>query len=173
MIINYKLIFALIVVYIIVFVGGLYFINSDYYEERTSQVDYDNDNMVVFINSDINEVLVNQYINFDTEFIYCVYGTQNENDTYITKIQMAEIYESSPIHVQFNEECPKNPKGTILLGTIHNHKGGLCKLSRADVYTFGFRHSKDKIMGVICGVDEYGFFTPGYLDKSHEVRIIN
>lgn len=97
------------------------------------------------------------YINYTTEFAYCLYGGVINRTLIITDFSL-------PNQVNYLGEdsaditCQKNA-----VGTIHKHKPTACVLSMQDYYTFGA--TRDTITGIICGQHNIAFYSSNSLSK--------
>lgn len=129
-----------------------------------------NSDINISMTNNINEMLSLQYLNHDIEFVHCIYGYQENDVIVINNAISPEVYNASKNHVYFSMQCPRNPQGTKLLGTIHSHPSGRCDMSKQDIYIFGLRH--DIISGIICGDSKYGIYTPNHVSKSHKLGFI-
>lgn len=113
-----------------------------------------------------------RYESENTEFIYCLYGSSNENGFTITEIETTEVIAKEEDSITFMS-CHKNKK---YLGNIHSHPQpeerylkSTCDLSKQDIYTFG--SDKQLITGVICGENKFAVYGIGDFDNSFEINI--
>lgn len=105
----------------------------------------------IIIPEEIAESINNRFTK-ETEFVSCLKGKYSDGIYQITKEKQPEIIEDSPFHIE-HTGCPKI--GTI--ATIHSHIDGNCVPSSADLFSFG--RKKEPIMAIICGENNYGFFS--------------
>jgi len=103
---------------------------------------------------------LNEYYNNEFEFVACLEGKYREGVYQITDTIIPKIVEVSRFHT-VHTGCPKYR----IAATIHSHPGGECKLSDIDIYTFGKR--KDPLSAVICGKDNFAF----YSSKNFDLRM--
>jgi len=123
---------------------------EDIYYKFNNPISYNNVVSIV-IDDDINTILSTRFNSDNKEFIYCVYGYEEEGILYINEIKETNVFKTNATALSY-EQC----KGRTLLGTIHNHQTGNCDLSIMDAYSFG--STGETLIGVICGKSKYGLY---------------
>lgn len=94
------------------------------------------------------------------EYVWCLNGAVVNGTTLIVDdIMPAEIIRTNSDEVSF-APC----RGRRVVGTIHNHNSGVCRLSSVDIYTFG-RNNDYLVEGLACGSRKLVFFSPMSLDE--------
>ena len=97
----------------------------------------------------LNSMLDNKF-----ELSACLIGESWNNGYYITKAIENPISSNGPDFVKIAKQCDEKN----VLGNVHTHPNGDCRLSLADAYAFG--DTENKITGVVCGVNDFAIYEP-------------
>jgi len=144
------LVLALLVLSLMVLVPGLIekYNNYKFPPERV------NSSQNVLLVETVDDELTNLFNKNENEFAVCLYGTLEDDDIIITRVEQSEAIESSPEHIIL-KRCSKTNE---LIGQLHSHPNpnGVCRQSALDIYSFGAAGTL--LDGVMCGPNQYGFF---------------
>lgn len=143
------------------FTGGDFSNITGAFSEKT----YSNASFVVIEEAPAS-ILKSRYAGDREEFIYCMYGSSSESE-----FRIKELKETSYVSDDDSATFMPCKKSKDYLGTIHSHPDpqskmyqASCSMSRQDIFTFG-KHG-DQLTAIICGTDEFGFYTPDELKLS-------
>jgi hypothetical protein len=124
----------------------------------------------VYITTDIQTVLNSRYKADTQEFIYCLHGSQYKDGYLIKSIDETKVLNSSEGSITY-AQCKRS---SDYLGTLHSHPATgnyrfipSCHLSSQDIYTFGAE--KQPLTAVICGIDQFGFYSTQDFENSYKV----
>ena len=127
----------------------------------------------VYMPQEIKLILDTRYESDSSEFIYCIYGEVYEDGYKMNEIKSTKVISASEDYIQY-EGCRVT---SDFIGTIHSHPQpeekfliATCELSEQDIYSFGAEGYP--LIGVICGVGRYGFYTPNDFRNSLRTEII-
>jgi proteasome lid subunit RPN8/RPN11 len=87
------------------------------------------------------------------EYVYCLYGTIDNEVYTITRIEEPQIYMQSETML-LHAPCEKRPE---LIAQIHSHPNGQCDLSTQDKKIFQI--DQIPIHGIQCDTDFFGLYT--------------
>ena len=113
---------------------------------------------------DLRALLNSRLQGSENEFLYCLEGTYSNGAVRITDWYVPEGASFTEERISsFTCKNRHSPMGLIsslhedeVVGSIHSHPSGNCMPSSQDYYTFG--RTGDRLMGIICGVDEMVFY---------------
>lgn len=148
---NFILFFMLILVIIISIITTYFWMtyhSAEFYFKQNQSV-----NIVKIPNSVLYSINGWYGDVFVEEKALCLNGYKTNDVVYVTGYYEPELVKTTQDSVLF-VSC----RGIMNIGTIHMQSEGTCELSREDVYAFG--KTNDLIMGVICGQDQFRFYTP-------------
>lgn len=112
----------------------------------------------VIISKSVKGQLDNIYLDAEVEIPTCLAGDIDESGNLkIIDIMLAGVVnqtESSCVYV----ECPAYIGSNKVIGTLHNHPNGYCRLSDQDIQTYvGDMDRGHEVIGIYCG-DGYVFY---------------
>jgi len=127
----------------------------------------------VYLEEDVFNLLSSRYGADKDEFIYCMYGTAEE-DYYVINNIKETPYRADSVHVSY-KPCSRS-RG--YLGNIHSHPTEMligyvssCGMSKQDIYTFGSDGST--LSAIICGNDKLAFYEADNLYDALDYEVLN
>lgn len=126
---------------------------------------------IVFTQDQLN-VLNTEFSVSTTEVAYCLYGSINNEVAYVTIMKKADITDSYMDEDSMGitiKNCESDKIAFVyftkslfnihdIIGVIHNHPNGVCKMSPKDIYSFGTLSYPTN--SIICGIDDIATWTP-------------
>ena len=151
-----------VIVAIINLIVGVYFVGNIY---TTFVINSQNNNDFselpnITITPELKTKLNHAYELSSVELIYCLYGEHNIkiNLINITSIKIPYVYEATSTYTEHKGCDVEND----YVGTLHIHPENDCKLSKVDIFWFGYdfhrSHELSYVKGVHCGNDSFVFY---------------
>ena len=115
---------------------------------------------IITITPELKTKLNHAYELSSVELIYCLYGDYNRtgNLINITTLKIPYVHEATSYSVDYNGCDIKKD----YLGSLHIHPEYDCKLSKVDIFWFGYdyhrSHKLSHVKGVHCGNDSFVFY---------------
>lgn len=160
-----KAIWITIIIITILIIGGYFYYKNTMNSWNLKKASV---NSIQLKQSDSHQLSQDYTTYGNTEFAYCLYGDIQNNKAIITSIKPSQMLSES------NFVCEKSIFSelfsTKLIGTIHSHPSGICSLSETDIFTFG--KSDDAVISIICGTNNFNFFTQNDLISSITLEVI-
>jgi proteasome lid subunit RPN8/RPN11 len=132
-------------------------------EQNQNMPTEENENYTIYLNHEVVMELNKLYEN-KNEVSSCLIGQLIQNAYIITKAVQNPAISQTPTSITITQCREQN-----VLGNVHTHPSGACALSLKDAYSFA--QTQNNITGVICGPNQFAFFTPQQLNTPIPTKI--
>ena len=149
-----SLILFLVIVLLVMFPSTFFQPEPDYVVQyRTEFVLEYRDDVLAIFPRELADKLNKEYLNLDTEYLFCLIGERNDNEIYINDIIQPELlYGGNIVITKDDPSCQIENS----IGSIHSHPGGGCKPSTNDLFVWGEMKNPEPVINAVqCGVDEF------------------
>jgi proteasome lid subunit RPN8/RPN11 len=110
----------------------------------------------IVMTDDVKDYLDEIYVGAEVEIPVCLAGRITDDEIIIDVAEETEIIQTNESAVAYIQ-CPNYIDAKKVVGTIHNHGNGVCRLSPADIDTYaGDLNRGQLVIGLYC--DKYLFY---------------
>ncbi len=153
-----KLMFVLLILAVAL---GIYFFSTNFYTLSNVYTE-----SKVIMDKNVKDGLDAIYLTAEVEIPVCLGGIITADGIIIDEFQETEIIRSNATSARY-VSCPSYIGTRKVIGTIHNHNNGVCRLSETDIKTYSGDMKKGQaVIGLYCG--KYLYYLLGVIEP--EVR---